>query len=170
MQGNPRVLQTLNSLLTGELTAADQYFVHSRMYENWGFRELFKRIDHEWKEELDHAVVLIHRILFLGGTPNVAARDPLRVGANVPDMLKNDLASELEVVNHLKKAIALCELESDYETRRLLTELLQNTEEDHTHWLEIQLRLIDQVGLPNYLQSAAGHLAASSAPASEEGK
>lgn len=155
MQGNPRVIQTLNTLLTGELTAADQYFVHSRMYENWGYLGLYQRLDHEWQEELQHAARLIYRILFLGGTPDVASRAQLKVGATVADMLKNDLGSELSVVAQLKKAIALCETEQDYETRRILTELLQNTEEDHTHWLEVQLRLIDQVGLQNYLQSAA---------------
>jgi bacterioferritin len=156
MQGNPKVLQELNSLLTGELTAADQYFVHSRMYENWGLQSLFNRIEHEREEELEHAARLIQRILFLNGTPNVAARDPLTIGANVPEMLKNDLAYEYSVVKNLKKAIAVCETEQDYETRRILVELLQNTEEDHTHWLEVQLRLIDQLGLQNYLQTMTG--------------
>jgi bacterioferritin len=156
MQGNTKVLQELNSLLTGELSAADQYFIHSRMYENWGLMALYERIDHEREEELEHAARLIQRILFLGGTPNVAARTPLNVGANVPEMMKNDLAYEYSVVKHLKSAIALCEGEHDYETRRILVELLQNTEEDHTHWLEVQLRLIDQMGLQNYLQSVTG--------------
>lgn len=156
MQGNAKVLQELNSLLTGELSAADQYFIHSRMYENWGLMSLYKRIEHEREEELEHAARLIQRILFLGGTPNVAARTPLNIGANVPDMMKNDLAYELSVVKHLRSAIALCEKEQDFETRRILVELLQNTEEDHTHWLEVQLRLIDQLGLQNYLQSVTG--------------
>ena len=156
MQGNQRVLQELNSLLTGELTSADQYFVHSRMYENWGYSRLFKRIDHEREEELEHAARLIRRILFLGGVPDVASRGPLKVGADVPEMLKNDLESEIAVVSELRKAIAVCEAERDFETRRILVELLQNTEEDHAHWLEIQLRQIQQLGLQNYLQSAAG--------------
>jgi bacterioferritin len=159
MQGSPKVLQQLNALLTGELTAADQYFVHSRMYENWGYKRLFDRIEHEREEELEHAARLIHRILFLGGTPDVASRGALKVGAAVPDMLKNDLDYELSTVANLKKAIALCEGEQDFETRRILTELLQNTEEDHTHWLETQLRLIGQLGLQNYLQSASGEIA-----------
>jgi bacterioferritin len=156
MQGNAKVLQELNSLLTGELSAADQYFIHSRMYENWGLMSLYERIDHEREEELEHAARLIQRILFLGGTPNVAARTPLNIGSNVPEMMKNDLAYEYSVVKHLRSAIALCEAEHDYETRRILVELLQNTEEDHTHWLEVQLRLIDQMGLQNYLQSVTG--------------
>lgn len=156
MQGNSRVLSELNELLTGELTAADQYFVHSRMYENWGFLQLYKRLEHEREEELVHAALLIRRILFLGGTPNVASRAPLKIGASVPEMMKNDLDYELSVVTSLRKAIALCESEQDYETRRILVELLENTEEDHTHWLEIQLNLIDKMGLQNYLQSASG--------------
>jgi bacterioferritin len=155
MQGNSRVLSTLNSLLTGELTAADQYFVHSRMYENWGYTQLFKRLEHEREEELHHAARLIKRILFLGGTPDVGSREPLKVGATVPEMMQNDLGYELSVVDHLRKAIVLCEAEKDFETRRILVELLRDTEEDHTHWLEVQLRLIQQMGLQNYLQSTA---------------
>jgi bacterioferritin len=155
MQGNSKVLQELNTLLTGELTAADQYFVHSRMYEDWGYHALFERIEHEREEELEHASHLIRRILFLGGKPDVSLRSGLNVGHTVPEMLKNDLAYEVSVVSALKRAIAVCETEKDYETRRLLTELLENTEEDHTRWLEIQLRLVDQLGLQNYLQSAA---------------
>ncbi len=156
MQGNSRVLQELNSLLTRELTASDQYFIHSRMYENWGFFELFQRLEHEREEELQHAAQLIRRILFLGGTPDVATRDPLQIGSSVPEMLKNDLDYEYSVVAHLRKAIALCETEQDFETRRILTGLLQETEEDHSHWLEIQLRLVQQLGLQNYLQSVKG--------------
>jgi len=158
MQGNPKVIQELNTLLTGELTASDQYFVHSRMYENWGYRKLYERLEHEREEELSHAARLIHRILFLGGTPDVASRSGLKVGAAVPEMMKNDLDYELSVVAALRKAIALCEAERDFETRRILTELLKDTEEDHTHWLETQLRLIGQIGLQNYLQSAAGEV------------
>ena len=157
MQGSQKVIDALNALLTGELTASDQYFIHSRMYEDWGYQHLFQRIDHEREEELEHASILIRRILFLSGIPNVASRDPLKIGATVPEMMKNDLAYELSVVKHLKDVIALCESERDYETRRILVGLLQNTEEDHTHWLEVQLRLIEQMGLPNYLQSVAGH-------------
>jgi bacterioferritin len=156
MQGSSKVLQELNSLLTGELSAADQYFIHSRMYENWGLMALYHRIEHEREEELEHAARLIQRILFLGGTPNVAARTPLNVGATVPEMMKNDLAYELSVVKHLRSAIVLCETEQDFETRRILVDLLKNTEEDHTHWLEVQLRLIEQIGLQNYLQSVTG--------------
>jgi len=156
MKGSPKVIDTLNHLLTGELTAADQYFIHSRMYENWGLFALYERIEHERVEELDHAAQLIRRILFLEGVPDGATRKPLRIGATVPEMLGNDLTYELEVVAALRAAIALCETESDFESRRILVGLLEDTEEDHTHWLEQQLGLIDKIGLPNYLQSATG--------------
>ncbi len=153
MKGNQKVIDTLNTLLTGELSAADQYFIHSRMYQDWGLQKLFERLEHESKEELEHAEKLIERILFLEGKPDVAARDPLRVGDDVPSMLKNDLTLELEVVAALKDAIALCEANKDYQTREILEELLKDTEEDHTYWLEKQLGLIDKIGLQNYLQS-----------------
>lgn len=153
MKGNQKVINTLNTLLTGELSAADQYFVHSRMYQDWGLQKLFERLEHESKEELEHAEKLIERILFLEGKPDVAARDPLRVGDDVQSMLKNDLTLELEVVAALKDAIALCESHKDYQTREILEVLLKDTEEDHTYWLEKQLGLIDKIGLQNYLQS-----------------
>lgn len=153
MKGNQNVIDTLNTLLTGELSAADQYFVHSRMYQDWGLQKLFERLEHESKEELEHAAKLVERILFLEGQPDVAARAPLRIGKDVPGMLKNDLALELEVVTALKDAIALCESSKDYQTREILEELLKDTEEDHTYWLEKQLGLIDKIGLQNYLQS-----------------
>lgn len=158
MKGSAKVIATLNTLLTGELTAADQYFIHSRMLENWGFRVLFERIEHERQDELGHSTDLIKRILFLEGVPDVASRAALNIGADVPAMLKNDLAVEISVVGALKSAIALCESEQDYDTRRILVKMLEDTEEDHAHWLEVQLGLIDKLGLKNYLQSAAGGL------------
>jgi len=157
MQGKKTVIDELNKLLTGELSAADQYFIHSRMYENWGFGALYERIEHERVEELEHASKLIRRILFLEGTPDIASRSALNIGATVPEMLRSDLDYELSVVAALRRAIALCETEQDFETRRILVELLEETEVDHTHWLEIQLGLIDKIGLHNYLQSAMGH-------------
>ena len=155
MQGKQVVIDTLNALLTDELSAADQYLIHAHMYENWGLSALYERLAHEQAEELEHAAKLIRRILFLEGTPNVAARSPLKIGKTVPEMLKNDLDYELAVVGTLKAAIALCEKEADFETRNILTELLADTEEDHAYWLEQQLRLIDRIGLANYQQSAA---------------
>jgi bacterioferritin len=152
MQGSDHVLNELKSLLTSELSAADQYFVHSQMYLNWGFMRLYSHLEHERQEELEHATLLIKRILFLEGIPGVLARRSLRIGSTVPEMLKNDLAYELSVGNDLKKAIAVCESERDFESRELLVGLLRATEEDHTHWLEVQLGLIDRMGLQNYLQ------------------
>lgn len=158
MKGNPAVVQTLCKLLTAELTAADQYFAHSRMYANWGHSKLYDRVAHEREEELEHADKIMRRILFLEGTPDVGARDAMAIGKDVPDMLKSDLAYEIAVVDALKGAIALCEREQDYETRAMLRELLHDTEWDHTHWLEQQISLIGHLGLQNYLQSAVGSL------------
>ena len=153
MRGNNKVINILNSLLTGELSAADQYFVHSRMYQDWGLEKMYERIAHESEEELQHADKLIQRILFLEGTPDVASRDSLRIGNDAPSMLRNDLNLELEVVSALKEAIKITEQEQDYQTREILEELLKDTEQDHTYWLEKQLGLIDKIGLENYIQS-----------------
>ncbi|MEW5726497.1 MAG: bacterioferritin [Pseudomonadota bacterium] len=158
MKGNKKVIDRLNKLLTAELTAADQYLAHSRMFENWGYHKLYERVAHERLEELEHADKLIRRILFLDGTPDVGSRDKLNIGKDVPAMLKNDLAYEIAVVKELRDAMALCEAEHDYQTRAILGELLADTEEDHALWLEQQLRLIDAMGLQNYLQSAAGDI------------
>ena len=155
MKGKKPVLDCLNKLLTQELTAADQYFAHSRMYENWGLTKLYHRIAHERDEELQHADKLIRRILFLEGTPDVGKRGKLNIGTDVPSALTNDLAYEHMVIKQLRDAIQLCEAEQDFETRRIIQELLTDTEADHTYWLEQQLGLIKLMGLENYLQSAA---------------
>lgn len=156
MQGDPSILQRLNSLLAGELTAIDQYFLHAEMYRNFGLHRLFERINHEVEDEREHARALIARILFLEGRPDLATRAPLQIGTDVPSMLRNDLAVEISVVQELREAIAACEQVRDYVTREMLEKLLDDTEEDHAHWLEQQLWLIDQVGLPNYIQSQMG--------------
>ena len=153
MQGKPIVIAELNKLLAGELTAIDQYFIHSRMYQDWGYNKLFERISHESDEEKQHAAWIIERILFLEGTPEMTLREPLNVGKTVPDMLKSDLQLEYSVVKNLKAAIKLCEAEQDYQTREMLEKQLDDTEVDHAYWLEKQLRLIDQIGLQNYLQA-----------------
>lgn len=153
MKGDAKIIQQLNKLVAGELTAIDQYFVHSRMYENWGLKKLYERIEHERTEEVGHAAMLIQRILLLEGTPNVDAREPLKIGQDVPGMLKNDLELERSVITALREAIAVCETARDYQTREILEKLLEDTEEDHTHWLEQQLWLIDKTGLQNYLQT-----------------
>ncbi len=153
MKGNDQVIAHLNTLLAGELSAIDQYFIHSRMYENWGFGKLYARIAHEVQDETNHADALIKRILFLEGTPDLSMRDPLHVGSTVEEMLKNDLALELQVVAALRKVMACCESVQDYQTREILQALLKDTENDHTHWLEQQLGMIERIGLQNYLQS-----------------
>ncbi|WP_114417518.1 bacterioferritin [Marinospirillum perlucidum] len=153
MKGNKKVIQALNELLGGELTAMDQYFIHSEMYADWGLSKLHERIAHEFDDEKQHAKALIERILFLEGTPDMVTRPPINVGKDVKEMLTNDLKLEYQVVADLKKAIALCEKEQDYQTREILRQMLDDTEMDHAYWLEIQLGLIERIGMKNYQQS-----------------
>ena len=151
MNGDKKVIDYLNKLLAGELMARDQYFIHSRMYREWGYNKLFEHLDHEMAEETQHADALISRILMLGGKPNMQP-EPLNVGTSVETMLQSDLNIELSVRDALKQGIVLCEKACDFVSRDLLLAQLKDTEEDHAHWLEQQLRLIDTMGLPNYLQ------------------
>ena len=153
MKGDANIIDILNKLLESELTSVDQYFIHSRMYEDWGLTKLYERIGHEMQDEIGHADRLIRRILFLEGTPDLSKRQPIKVGSNVKDMLSNDLELEYGVAKELKSAIAECEKARDYETRAMLVEMLEDTEEDHAYWLEKQLGLIDSISLENYLQS-----------------
>ncbi len=156
MKGNQRVIDALNGLLAMELAAMDQYFIHSRMYDDWGLQKLFERIDHEFDDEKGHAAALIERMLFLEGTPDMTKRDGFKVGTDVPSMLESDLRVEYEVDKKLKDAIKVCEEEQDYVSREILEKLLDDTEVDHAYWLEKQLGLIKKIGLPNYLQSQMG--------------
>ncbi|WNO10103.1 bacterioferritin [Teredinibacter sp. KSP-S5-2] len=153
MKGDAKVIEYLNDLLAGELAAIDQYFIHSRMYEDWGLTKLYERIGHEMQDETGHADLLIKRILFLEGKPNMVKRPPLNIGTDVPSMLQSDLDLELQVVADLKEAMAYCEGVQDYQTREILRVMLEDTEEDHAYWLEQQLGLIGKIGLQNYLQS-----------------
>lgn len=153
MKGNPQVIEKLNELLAGELSAMDQYFIHSRMYQDWGLEKLYERIDHEFDDEKQHAAALIERILFLEGTPDMITRIPINVGNDVPSMLQNDLDLEYKVVDDLRDVMAFCESVKDYVTRDILLKMLDDTEEDHAHWLEQQLGLIKRIGLQNYQQS-----------------
>ena len=153
MQGNQRVIDTLKTLLAGELAARDQYFIHSRMYDDWGLSKLYERLDHERQEETQHADAIIKRLLFLEAQPDLNQQESLNVGTNVVSMLKNDLALEYKVVKALRDAIKICEEELDYQSSAILKIQLADTEEDHAYWLEKQLRLIDKIGLANYLQS-----------------
>ena len=153
MHGQQQIIDALNTLLANELSAMDQYFIHSRMYKDWGLNKLFERIDHEVEDEKGHASLIIERILFLEGTPDMVTRDGLQIGKDVPSMLQNDLNVEYAVGALLKKTMALCETQQDYVTRTMLQQLLDDTENDHAKWLEQQLRQIKMFGLQNYLQS-----------------
>ena len=153
MKGNKKIISALNQLLAGELTAMDQYFIHSRMYQDWGLNKLFERIDHEFDDEKNHAAALIERILFLEGIPDLSKRAPLNIGKDVVSMLESDLALEYAVVKELRDVMALCEKEQDYGTRQVLQQMLDDTEIDHAYWLEKQLGLVKRLGLKNYLQS-----------------
>jgi bacterioferritin len=152
MKGSQKVIQQLQSLLESELTAFDQYFIHARMYADWGLSQLEERISHEADEEKLHAQLLIDRILFLEATPDLSKRSPLNIGTNVLSMLKNDLDYEYVVGNKLREVIAVCEQEKDFQTRQILLKLLEDTEEDHMFWLEQQVGLIDKIGIENYIQ------------------
>jgi len=153
MQGDKGIIDILNGLLAGELTAIDQYLLHGEMYANFGFPHLADKSLHESDHERKHARALIQRILFLTGTPDLGRRNALKVGTTVPDMLQADLDVEYHVLGELKKAIAACETAQDFVTRDMLTSQLEDTEMDHAYWLEQQLRLIGLVGLQNYQQS-----------------
>jgi bacterioferritin len=156
MKGDKKIIDILNALLAGELTAIDQYLIHGEMYADMGFQHLSDKALHESDHERQHARALIQRILFLEGKPDLSKREALKIGKTVPEMLKADLAVEYKVVGDLKKAIAACEKAQDYVSRDMLAVQLEDTEMDHAYYLEKQLRLIDAVGLPNYLQSQMG--------------
>ena len=152
MKGDKAVIDYMNELLAGELAARDQYFIHSRMYAEWGFNKLFERLNHEMAEETEHAEQFIRRILMLEGTPTMVPTG-LNIGSHLVSKLKADLNTDLYVRDALKKGIRLCEEKQDYVTRDIMVKQLSDTEEDHAHWLEQQLRLIEMMGLENYKQS-----------------
>jgi bacterioferritin len=153
MKGDAKVIHFLNKVLGNELIAINQYFLHSRMFKNWGFKEL---AEHEYKESIDemkHADKLTERILFLEGVPNFQDLGKLLIGENVQEVFKCDLKLEMKAIPELKDAISHCETVRDYVTRELFEDILES-EEEHVDWLETQLGLIEQVGVQNYLQSA----------------
>ena len=154
MKGNQEVVDCLISLLRGELGARDQYFLHSRLYDDMGYSKLFERINHEMEEETQHADAILKRLPFLEGKPDMRP-SPITPGSTVQEMLESDLKLEYEVRENLANAIALCERVGDYQTREILEVQLADTEEDHAYWLEQQLGMIDRIGLQNYLQTQA---------------
>lgn len=149
MQGKPEVIEYLKELLRGELAARDQYFIHSRRYEDQGLHALFERIGHEMEEETQHADALLRRILFLGGDPDMRPH-AFEPGKTVVEMLEKDLQVEYQVRANLAAGMKLCEEQGDYVSRDILLAQLRDTEEDHAWWLEQQLGLIKRIGLELY--------------------
>src|SRR5690606_37160752 len=155
MQGQPKIIECLVELLRGELSARDEYFIHSREYEDLGLMRLYERMNHEMEEETQHADDILRRILFLQGRPDMRPHE-FTPGEGVVDMLRKDLETEYRGQPNRKAAMALCEELADYTTRDILLRQRRDTEEDHTYWLEKQLGLIEKVGLENYLQAQMG--------------
>ena len=150
MQGDRQVLELLNEVLTSELTAVNQYFIHAKLCENWGYDRLAEHIRHESIDEMKHAEILIDRILFLEGVPNMQRLFPIRVGETVHEQFELDLAVEHQAVTRLNAGIAACVTVGDNASRALLERILV-AEEDHADWLETQLEAMRQVGEQNYL-------------------
>jgi bacterioferritin len=150
MKGNAKVIQTLNDVLAAELVGINQYFLHAKMCANWGYERIAHVTLHESISEMKHASEITERILFLEGIPNLQKLGKVRIGENVPEQMKLDLALEQDAIGRLNEAIALCVAEGDNASRHLLEEILTG-EEEHLDWLETQLALIEKLGEQPYL-------------------
>ena len=150
MQGNPEILDVLNEVLTAELTAINQYFLHAKIMEDWGFDRLAAHTKHESIDEMKHAEIVTDRILFLDGLPNYQRYFPLKIGETVPEMFEADRDLEFAAVERLNRGIALARDAGDNGSRELFEQILVS-EEEHIDWLETQLESIRQVGIENYL-------------------
>lgn len=152
MKGDPKVIEWLNKALKGELTAINQYFLHSRLFEDWGLDRLARKAYEESIEEMQHADKLIKRILFLGGLPNLQDLDRLRIGETPKETLECDLALEMDAIPMYRDAVEYCDQCRDYVSRDLFKSILED-EEGHVDWLETQLDLIERLGEQNYFQT-----------------
>lgn len=150
MKGDPKIIEALNDILTGELTAINQYFLHARMCKDWGYDKIAAKVYHESIDEMKHAEKLMDRVLFLEGIPNVQRLLKINIGETVKEQFESDLKLEYEAVGKLKSAIAVAFEAKDHTTRELFEKILED-EEGHVDWLETQLSLIQNLGLPNYL-------------------
>ncbi len=152
MKGDTKVIELLNKVLGNELVAINQYFLHAKIYKDWGLKNLYEHEYHESIDEMKHADLLTERVLFLEGLPNLQDLGALRIGENTREMLEADLALEMDAIPDLKEGISYCEQIGDYVSRDLFKHILE-AEEDHVDWLETQLGLIDKMGIENFHQA-----------------